>query len=54
MEEIRNLVLGLINQTETIINRGLDNVYIATTLKVFIGLYAAFAAPQLPPSLVWK
>ncbi len=51
MEEVRNLVLGLISQVETVLNRGFDNVYITTALKVFLGLYAAFAAPQLPPTL---
>ncbi len=51
MEEVRNLVLGLVGQVETILNRGFDNVYITTALKVFLGLYAAFAAPQLPPTL---
>ena len=52
MEEVRNLVLNVLGQTETILNRGFENVYISTAIKVFLGLYAAFAAPQLPPSLV--
>ena len=52
MEGINKTTNRLINSTEKIINRGLDNIYINTGLKVFIGLYAAFAAPRLPPSLV--
>ena len=52
MEEVKNLVLSLVSQVESVLNRGFDNVYIMTTLKVFLGLYAAFAAPQLPPTLV--
>ena len=45
MDEITNLVKDLITQTETVLNRGLDNVYITTT-KVFLGLYAGFAATK--------
>ena len=52
MEEIKSLVLSLVSQVESVLNRGFDNVYIMTSLKVFLGLYAAFAAPQLPPTLV--
>ena len=49
MEEIRNLVLELINQTETVINRGLDDVYIATTLKVNIsGKKKCVASGNMP------
>ena len=43
---------AVVKQFETILNRTLDNVYISTGLKVFIGLYAAFAAPKIPPTLV--
>lgn len=52
MEQITAPINSIIQQTENILNRTMDNVYITTALKVFIGLYAAFAAPQLPPSLV--
>ena len=52
MEGINKTTNKLIRSTEKILNRGLDNIYINTSLKVFIGLYAAFAAPKLPPSLV--
>ena len=52
MEEVQKIIMPLVAPAEKILNRGLDNVYISTALKVFIGLYAAFAAPKLPPSLV--
>lgn len=52
MEQVQTIVKDLITTSETVLNRGLDNVYISTTIKVLIGLYAAFAAPKLPPSLV--
>lgn len=52
MEQVQTIVKDLISTSETVLNRGLDNVYISTTIKVLIGLYAAFAAPKLPPSLV--
>jgi len=43
---------AVVKELEKILNRTLDNVYISTALKVFIGLYAAFAAPKIPASLV--
>ena len=52
MEQVQTIVNDLVENTETVLNRGLDNVYISTTIKVLIGLYAAFAAPKLPASLV--
>lgn len=52
MEQVQTIVKDVILTSETVLNRGLDNVYISTTIKVLIGLYAAFAAPKLPPSLV--
>jgi hypothetical protein len=52
MAEIQSMVENVFSESETILNRALDNVYISTGIKVFIGLYAAFAAPQLPKSLV--
>ena len=52
MDQVTDLAKNLINQTETILNRGLDNIYITTAIKVFLGLYAGFAAPKLPPSIL--
>ena len=52
MEEVQNIIEPVVNASEKVLNRALDNVYISTAIKVFIGLYAAFAAPKLPPSLV--
>lgn len=52
MEEVQNIISPLVSGSEKVLNRALDNVYISTALKVFIGLYAAFAAPKLPPTLV--
>lgn len=52
MEQVNNIVRDIVVTSETILNRTLDNVYIGTTIKILIGLYAAFAAPKLPPSLV--
>jgi hypothetical protein len=40
-----------IKSAESLLNNGLSNIYINTGLKVFIGLYAALAAPNLPPML---
>ena len=37
---------------EKLLNGALDNIYINTGIKVFLGLYAAFAAPNLPPFLL--
>ena len=48
MEEVQNIV----SNGEKVLNRALDNIYISTAIKVFIGLYAGFAAPKLPPTLV--
>ena len=48
MEEIEKFIQPI----EEILNRGLDNIYINTSIKVFLGLYAAFAAPKLPASIV--
>jgi hypothetical protein len=52
MDQVTELIKKIINQTETILNRGLDNVYITTAIKVFLGLYAGFAAPKLPPNVI--
>ena len=50
--QVQTIVRDSVETIETVLNRSLDNVYISTTIKVLIGLYAAFAAPKLPPSLV--
>jgi hypothetical protein len=42
----------VISTIEKLLNSALDNVYINTGIKVFLGLYAAFAAPNLPPFLL--
>ena len=39
MAEIKNMLENVVNESETVLNRALDNVYISTGLKVFIGLY---------------
>ena len=36
---------------EKVLNRTLDNQNINITIKILLGLYAALAAPKLPPSL---
>ena len=53
MNQIRKLTMPIISEVEKILNRGLDNVYLNTALKVFLVLYAALAAPQFPPKLVF-
>ena len=52
VDQVRQVAENLMNKTETVLNRALDNKYIKTAIMVFLGLYAAFAAPQLPKSLV--
>ena len=52
MNDLRKVLTPAIKETEKILNKGLGNPYINTTLKVCIGLYAALAAPQLPPSII--
>ena len=51
MEELQKVALEAMASLETNFNRGLDNVYINTALKIFLVLYAALAAPKLPISL---
>ena len=53
MKQIRKLTMPIISEVEKILNRGLDNVYLNTALKVFLVLYAALAAPQFPPKLAF-
>ena len=50
---VENSLQEVISQIESVLNSGLDNIYINTGIKVFLGLYAAFAAPALPPKLVF-
>ena len=45
--QIQTIVRDSVETIETVLNRSLDNVYISTTIKVLIGLYAAFAAPKI-------
>lgn len=52
MEQAKVLFENAVKSTETVLNRTLSNEYILTTIKVFLGLYAAFAAPKLPPSIL--
>ena len=42
------MVNQLIDSVDGILDRAVENKYLLTTLKVFIALYAALAAPQLP------
>ena len=51
-DQVQNALKKIVNQTEKVLNRALDNVYLNTSLKIFLALYAAFAAPKLPKSLV--
>jgi len=53
MKQIRKLTMPVISEVEKILNRGLDNIYLNTALKVFLVLYAALAAPQFPPKLAF-
>lgn len=50
-DKVQDMVKNVLSESETVLNRALDNPYISTAIKVFLGLYAAFAAPQLPKSL---
>ena len=52
MNKVEKLVNTGVKEVENVVKRTLDNQYISNALKVFIVLYAAFAAPKLPPSLV--
>jgi len=42
---------NLLKSTEKLLDNTLSNVYINTSLKVFLALYAALAAPNLPSTL---
>lgn len=42
---------NVINKAETGLSNVLDNSYVYVTLCVFLGLYAAFAAPNLPKNV---
>tara|TARA_B110000977_G_C10788111_1_gene381320 strand:- start:151 stop:540 length:390 start_codon:yes stop_codon:yes gene_type:complete len=52
MNQVSKIITPLFKNGETILNRGLDNIYINTAMKVFLALYAALAAPKLPPTLL--
>lgn len=51
-DSLQTVVVNFIAEAEQILDRGLSNIYIATSIKVFLGLYAALAAPKLPKVLL--
>uniref|UniRef100_A0A6C0EHN5 Uncharacterized protein n=1 Tax=viral metagenome TaxID=1070528 RepID=A0A6C0EHN5_9ZZZZ len=51
VSQVENVVNDLLKNTESILNRGLENKYISLTLKILLGLYAALVAPKLSPTL---
>lgn len=51
-DSIQKFVATYISEAENILDRGLSNIYISTSIKVFLGLYAALAAPKLPKVLL--
>ena len=53
MNQMKTFSKTILSEVEKILNRGLDNVYLNTAIKVFLVLYAALAAPQFPPKLVF-
>ena len=53
MNQIKTFSKSILSELEKILNRGLDNIYLNTALKVFLVLYAALAAPRFPPKLVF-
>ena len=52
MTDLTNGINNILEISEKILDNSLSNVYINTGIKIFLGLYAALAAPQLPKSLV--
>lgn len=46
-----DLVKEILGNSEKVLNRALDNKNINITIKILLGLYAALAAPKLPPTL---
>ena len=51
VDNVENMANNLLKNSETILNRALDNNYINVSLKILLGLYAALVAPKLSPSL---
>lgn len=51
VNQSKDLLGNVLDKTETSLSKMLDNPYVSVSLKVFLGLYAAFAAPQLPKNL---
>jgi hypothetical protein len=51
-DSLQKVVTTYIAEAEKILDRGLSNIYISTSIKVFLGLYAALAAPKLPKVLL--
>jgi len=48
MASLMKVVNGLIDGVDKTLDSAVENQYLLTTLKVFIALYAALAAPKLP------
>ena len=48
MDRVSSLVLGGLSSVENIVDSVLGNQYANVSLKVFLALYAALAAPKLP------
>lgn len=52
MDSVSQVFTKFISQSENVLNAGLDNIWISTAIKVFLGLYAALAGPRLSPTLL--
>lgn len=48
IDSLLKMAENLISQADSVLDRAISNRYLMTTLKVFIALYAALAAPKLP------
>jgi len=51
VNQSKNLFGNVLDSTENSLSKLLDKPYVNVSLKVFLGLYAAFAAPKLPKNL---
>jgi len=51
MDQFNTSFQGLLDNTDLSLKSALANPYVLVSLKVFLGLYAAFAAPNLPKNL---
>ena len=52
VEQSIDISQNLISQGENILDKLLSNEYVLTSLKVFLALYAAMAAPRLPSEVL--